>query len=463
MATSSDDTGAESNGMLDCPSHLRRHLQRMRDDESSHDVVFVVNGQRFQAHRCYVAAVSPVLRRMLTNGMKETSKRDIVLKELEVEPWKAVLDYMYTGQMNLSNVNKALEYLKCAHWLLMEELVDAITGFIERKLDKTNCFEILVAKDHPSLSRLRKMAMKTIAGNFHDLWCHSGFIDLPFDVALEILGCDELVVRSELDIFLAATRWIVWSGVSGMSVMAEKTCKIIAEHTGVHLSDFQVLEADTYNEGNYKELFECVDIDKLSNADLQMVAVICRKLLKEAESDHQMNLFHVREFREKIVEKLTHSDLSRPSFPIALLKRVSHHRNDMVFTFSHRFDISRLELAYLEKISSPWQGDKRWTGRWCIEMRLGEKKCYVPGRYLSIYLHEARGFFKGVEESAFSDLVYAEVEGSEIFARTTIANSARRIEGERALVYHNLIPSSVLDLEDNTIINVAIVLYFKAK
>ncbi len=399
MATSSDDTGAESNGMLDCPSHLRRHLQRMRDDESSHDVVFVVNGQRFQAHRCYVAAVSPVLRRMLTNGMKETSKRDIVLKELEVEPWKAVLDYMYTGQMNLSNVNKALEYLKCAHWLLMEELVDAITGFIERKLDKTNCFEILVAKDHPSLSRLRKMAMKTIAGNFHDLWCHSGFIDLPFDVALEILGCDELVVRSELDIFLAATRWIVWSGVSGMSVMAEKTCSIIAEHTGVDLSGLQVREADTCNKANYKKLFECVDISKLSNADLQMVAAICEDLCNEAQSKHHMNLRHVREFREKVVVKLTHSDLSRPSFPIVLLKLIPHQRNDTGFTLSHRFDVSKLELLYAESIASPWHRDMKWKGRWCIEMRLGETKRRVPGRYLSIYLHEARGLFKHVEGS----------------------------------------------------------------
>ncbi len=85
MATSSENTNAETNGVLDFPKHLRAYLQRMRDDELSHDVVFVVNNQRFPAHRCLATAASAVLRSMLTNGMKETNERDIVLKEVDAE------------------------------------------------------------------------------------------------------------------------------------------------------------------------------------------------------------------------------------------------------------------------------------------------------------------------------------------------------------------------------------------
>ncbi len=57
-----------------------------------------------------------------------------------------MLDYIYNGQINLSNVSKALEYLKCAEWLMLGALVDAITAFIKRRLDKSNCFEIFVAQ-----------------------------------------------------------------------------------------------------------------------------------------------------------------------------------------------------------------------------------------------------------------------------------------------------------------------------
>ncbi len=186
----------------------------MRDDDSSHDVVFVVNNQRFPAHRCLMAAASPVLQSMLTNEMKETNERYVVLKEMDVEPWKGVLDYMYTGQMILVDVEKALQYLNCADWFQMEELVDVISAFLERNLGRSNCCKILSAADRLCLTRLREMAMKMVVANFHDVWVCSGFIDLSFDVVLEILRFDEIVVHGELDVFFSVIRWIVWSGNS---------------------------------------------------------------------------------------------------------------------------------------------------------------------------------------------------------------------------------------------------------
>ncbi len=58
-----------------------------------------------------------------------------------------------------------------------------------------------------------------------------------------------------------------------------------------------------------------------------------------------MNLPHVREFGEKAVEKLTQSDLSEPSIPLALFDRVPHRRNDMLFTFSYRVYTAELSTG----------------------------------------------------------------------------------------------------------------------
>ncbi len=122
---------AKKNGVLDNPKDLRAFLNDMRDNVLSHDVVFVVNGHRFPVHPYLVMTASPVLRCILTNGMKETSQRDIALKEVNVDAWKAVLDYIYTGQMTFANVEKARQYLYCADWLQMERLTCAISEFIE--------------------------------------------------------------------------------------------------------------------------------------------------------------------------------------------------------------------------------------------------------------------------------------------------------------------------------------------
>ena len=181
----------------------------MRDDELSHDVVFVVNNQLFPAHRSLVAAASPVLRSMLVNAMKETSGRDIVLKEVGVDAWKAVLNYMYTARMPLFGVEGALKNLKCADWLQMEELADAIAKFIEHECDGWNGYAILVAIDRTRFKRLREIAMKRIAQDFYGLWSTREFLNLPFHLVLKILRCDELVINSELEVFLAVIHWVL--------------------------------------------------------------------------------------------------------------------------------------------------------------------------------------------------------------------------------------------------------------
>ncbi len=463
MATSIENMDAETNGVLDFPKHLRAYLQRMRDDELTHDVVFVVDNLRFPAHRCLMAATSPVLRSMLTNGMKETSERDIVLKEVNVEAWKVVLDYMYTGRMNLLNVDKALQYLSCADWLQMEDLVDVISAFIERNLDRGNCYKILITTDRPSLTRLRAMAMKTIVEGFHRLWTFYAFLRLPFAVVVDILRCSELVVRSELDVFLAVIRWIVWSGNSAMSsatntAIASKTCELIAEHTGLHLSDVEVPETDARGAVNYGELFECVDINKFTNADMQIVAVICRRLCQEAQMSHGMDLSHVREFGEKAVEKLILSDISKPSIPVALHKRVLHYRNDMVFTFSHRFDTLQMRTGLQRSMRSRWFQDKRCNVMWSAEVWVREKIANEQCGYLNIYLYRRSGLFGEREESEFSHLIYVEVGNRETFSRATNTNNTRSVQGGKT---HDIVPLSVLEGEDT--INVGVVIYFQAK
>ncbi len=99
MASLSEDANTKKNGRFHFPQHLCTFIQRMREDESSHDVVFVGENEHFPAHRCFIGAASPVLRKVLTNGMKETSQREVVLKEVNVKVWKVVLDYIYSAKI----------------------------------------------------------------------------------------------------------------------------------------------------------------------------------------------------------------------------------------------------------------------------------------------------------------------------------------------------------------------------
>ncbi len=71
MSSSSEDANSNTNGFFDLSQHLWTFIQRMRDDKSSHDVVFVVENDKFPAHRCLTGAASPVLLKLMANSSKK--------------------------------------------------------------------------------------------------------------------------------------------------------------------------------------------------------------------------------------------------------------------------------------------------------------------------------------------------------------------------------------------------------
>ncbi len=352
----------KKSGHFDFPQHLWTFVQRMRDDETSHDVVFVVENQRFPAHRCLMGAASSVLRKMLTNGMTETNEREVVLKEVNVKAWKIVLDYIYSAKMELPNAEEAVQVLECAERFQIEELVKVISDYIERELDTSNCSEILATVDCLNTTKLRAAAMRTVVDNFYQVFYEDGFILLPFELVLEIFTCDKLVLRTELDIFVALVRWFMWRTtceVSESEVPANETVKPIngdlarkvlslfveyefvepelTENSPLLFRTNGLVESGTNEDSELSRLFDCIDISKLSVNHLRRAGRLCRELCKETRTNYGFELAPVQTFSEKVVEKLLELDDNIPNIPVALYKRVPHGRKDVLFTFSHRF------------------------------------------------------------------------------------------------------------------------------
>ncbi len=150
----------------------------MRDDESSHDVIFVVENEKPPAHRCLIGAASPVLHKMLTNEMKETNQSEVVLKEVNVKVWKVVLDYIYTAKMELPNTEEAVDVLECAERFQIEEQEQVVADYIEHELNTTNCSRILGMVDGLHSPIFRAAAMKTIVEDFHQVFYEVAFTSL---------------------------------------------------------------------------------------------------------------------------------------------------------------------------------------------------------------------------------------------------------------------------------------------
>ena len=103
------------------PSDMHQHFERMLKDGRGADVAFNVDGQLFRAHRCVLAARSPVFAAELFGPMKEKDTAEpIKVDGLEPCVFEELLLFMYTdrisddGKRGAVDKNAAAQHLPVA-------------------------------------------------------------------------------------------------------------------------------------------------------------------------------------------------------------------------------------------------------------------------------------------------------------------------------------------------------------
>jgi hypothetical protein len=75
---------------------LHSNLQALLEDGKFSDVLFVVEGERFKAHRSILAARSEVFDCQLRGSMREATEDEIVVEQCDPATFKALLLFLYT-------------------------------------------------------------------------------------------------------------------------------------------------------------------------------------------------------------------------------------------------------------------------------------------------------------------------------------------------------------------------------
>lgn len=86
------------------PSDLHRHLGDLLVRKDGADVTFqlVAGGETFSAHRCVLAALSPVFRAQLFGEMMESKRTGVVIpiEDTEAQVFSSLLAFIYTDWLS---------------------------------------------------------------------------------------------------------------------------------------------------------------------------------------------------------------------------------------------------------------------------------------------------------------------------------------------------------------------------
>lgn len=98
----------------------------------------VEGGKEFKAHGILLSEASPFFDRLLKSDMKEKREGVIRLEHFSESLMKDILDYIYTGNPQVSLTN-AEELVAAADFLLIPDLESLVMKFLAQNLTPSNC------------------------------------------------------------------------------------------------------------------------------------------------------------------------------------------------------------------------------------------------------------------------------------------------------------------------------------
>lgn len=186
-------------------SELMAFFKKFREREKYCDVVLHVQGKEFYAHRAILAASSPYFDSIfLTRSIHGSSKskvtpaatlsgaakhwarcnkygpgicESLVISCQNHEIFVALLNYMYTGQIQLDKGNVG-ELMRLANHFLMNKLKSYCAQYLERFIDCENCLHMKEIGEKFNVPSLAKAATSFVQTHLAEVINHEVMMDL---------------------------------------------------------------------------------------------------------------------------------------------------------------------------------------------------------------------------------------------------------------------------------------------
>ena len=190
---------------------MMKRLDSQRRNELFCDVILEVGAgddqTRLKAHRIVLSAGSPFFYNALNSEMKEKKEGVIQLKTTSKALMEEVLEYMYTGHVDVNEQN-AYELMAVADYFIMPSLKLLSGKIIEQTLSISNCITAYYSSVKYQCAELQEQARSFILANFRAVTESEGFLNLSVKEVEEWIASDDIIVKGEEEVFVAILKWI---------------------------------------------------------------------------------------------------------------------------------------------------------------------------------------------------------------------------------------------------------------
>mmetsp|Transcript_58033 Transcript_58033/g.129510 ORF Transcript_58033/g.129510 Transcript_58033/m.129510 type:complete len:538 (-) Transcript_58033:66-1679(-) len=155
--------------LLQPPSSFRRDMLRMLSDPALSDISFEVDGQTVSACRALIMARSEYFYTMLNSDFLEGKlKGSIPIQETTKDAFLAVLQYLYTDEVDLSD-GVVLDVLRLAHRYHLPRLCQECCVYVRRRLNVQNAVSWWIAAKDFFMEDVTEQAFDFVKQNFKSI------------------------------------------------------------------------------------------------------------------------------------------------------------------------------------------------------------------------------------------------------------------------------------------------------
>ncbi|XP_037085250.1 kelch-like protein diablo isoform X2 [Pollicipes pollicipes] len=169
------------------------------------DVTVRVEERQWRAHKAVLAAGSPYFRTMFTSDYVESQEPVVGLHGFDSDTFDAVLNYIYTGHVELSP-NSAAALLDAAEHLQLSSLRHHCLQYLSEVVTPESSIAVWrLALLHGS-AELAHRALRLVLDNFSAAVRDADFLALPEEAMVTLLRASHIAARED-QVLYALCRW----------------------------------------------------------------------------------------------------------------------------------------------------------------------------------------------------------------------------------------------------------------
>ncbi|XP_078351742.1 kelch-like protein 11 [Oculina patagonica] len=172
------------------------------------DITLVVeDGTEFKAHRKVLSEASPFFVKLLNTDMMESRKGVVRLEMLTEAGLGAVLEFIYTGHVQILNEDHARDLIEMADYLFILPLKTLAGRVLAQTLNTSNCISTYHFAERYQCKELASGAKKIIHANINVTKAEE-FVNMSSEELNQWISSDEINVSAEEDVFKIILTWI---------------------------------------------------------------------------------------------------------------------------------------------------------------------------------------------------------------------------------------------------------------